>query len=147
MAQNQTDLPFMSYVRATTQGEVWDHTDKNKFSQFGWRSGKRDDVYRKGVLVGNWVEEKLDLTSVSKRKCLPSRFSHYYETTYNVEYVSKKSPEIDHQVRKLKSRDKYAFPAHQPELDLPPLRNTYNTFLTTSGAAYVDQWKKFAKTA
>lgn len=75
MAQSQLDLPFMSCVRATSQGEMWDHTDKNKFNQFGWRSGKRDDVYRKGVLVGNWVEEKLDLRSIGERKCLPSRVS------------------------------------------------------------------------
>ena len=75
----QGTLPFQSSVQATAQGEIWDHTDTKKFEQFGWRTTKKDDrAYAsgaQGALMGNWVEDRFDVSVRAQKPTLPAQVS------------------------------------------------------------------------
>ncbi|XP_061105375.1 UPF0686 protein C11orf1 homolog [Conger conger] len=105
--------PFHYMVQASGQGEVWKGED-SKFQQYGWRGSTSEDSFSTGTLVGNWSEERSDVCHVSKRRPLPSQFSHYFETTYSSSY--KKDDKQPFHTTGLK-REARSFPGHQPELD------------------------------
>ena len=42
--------------------------------------------YSSDKLIGNWNKERFDVTKLAQSKCLPSQYSHYFETMYNVQY-------------------------------------------------------------
>ena len=66
-------LPFCGFLAASGNGEVWDHSDENKFKQFGWRCTTNETEYSHDTLIGNWNEERYDIKSIAKRKPLPSQ--------------------------------------------------------------------------
>lgn len=52
--------------------------------------------YSCDTLIGNWNEEKFDVKELSKARCLPSQYGHYYNTNYKLSYdkSSHKVPEV-----------------------------------------------------
>jgi hypothetical protein len=126
---------FCGDLRASGQGELWDHTDQEKFKQFGWRCGTNESSYKPETLVGNWCEEKFDVCQLARPKPLRSQYGHYFETTYKTSYGSGNTP-VPECLKKYRGRDIIAFPAHQPQLDHPALKETYTAFVTSSMAAY-----------
>ena len=72
-APSQNVMPFVSELRATGHGEVWDHTDEKKLQQFGWRCTKNESSYQTSTLIGNWNEQRFDINRISKPKPIPSQ--------------------------------------------------------------------------
>lgn len=72
-ATSQNVIPFVSELRATGHGEVWDHTDEKKLQQFGWRCTNTESSYDTKTLIGNWNEQRFDINRISKPKPIPSR--------------------------------------------------------------------------
>ena len=66
-------MPFVSELRATGHGEVWDHTDEKKLQQFGWRCTNTESSYNTSTLIGNWNEQRFDINRISKPKPIPSQ--------------------------------------------------------------------------
>ncbi|KAK2148514.1 hypothetical protein LSH36_492g02002 [Paralvinella palmiformis] len=130
--------PFCSMVRSSGLAEVWTHNhDDLKFRQFGWRCTNQENEFSKDTLVGNWNEERFDIEEQKKAKPLPSQHEHYFGSTYGANY-NKKPIEVPPQLKHFDARQPYAHPAHQPELDPPCLKEIYNSWETTSRAAYID---------
>ncbi|KAK2162384.1 hypothetical protein NP493_1526g00020 [Ridgeia piscesae] len=132
--------PFCAIQRsAAGQSEMWKHLNDRdiKFQQFGWRCTNSESLYRTGVLIGNWSEERSDLNELRKAKRLPSQYSHYYETIHDTDYniPGEKIPE---ELRHMKAKFPHAFPHHQPVLDSQQIKDVYNSFETTSRQAFVD---------
>lgn len=72
-------IPFVSVLQATGHGEVWDHTDAQKFTQFGWRCTNTESSYSPTrTLIGNWNEQRFDISTLSKAKPIPSQVGYYY---------------------------------------------------------------------
>lgn len=67
------DRYFVSELRATGHGEVWDHTDEKKFQQFGWRCTNTESSYETSTLVGNWNEQRFDIAKIGEPKPIPSQ--------------------------------------------------------------------------
>ncbi|XP_065179734.1 cilia- and flagella-associated protein 68-like [Sycon ciliatum] len=133
-----TTLPFQSSVQATTQGEIWDHTDTKKFEQFGWRTTKNDERYRTGAggaLMGNWVEDRQDVRVRAREPTLPAQTSHYFQSTYDKSFGKRDQPAPDCLKAEPAKREVRAFPCHQPELD-PPFVQANNNSYKTSNQAY-----------
>ena len=65
--------PFCSYLAASGHAETWDHSDVNKFKQFGWRCTTNETGYAHNTLIGNWNEEWYDTKMMAKRKPMPSQ--------------------------------------------------------------------------
>lgn len=132
------EVAFRSMIRASGLAEEWTHTtDEKKFQQYGWRTTTKEDCYRPNTLVGNWNEERFDISKVRVPDTLPSQFGHYFDTTHKKSYVSQPKA-VQKQLLHLAEREPRAFPASQPELDQPGLKAEYNSFQTTSRAAFVD---------
>lgn len=72
-ATSQNVMPFVSELRATGHGEVWDPTDEKKLQQFGWRCTNTESSYDTKTLIGNWNEQRFDINRISKPKPIPSR--------------------------------------------------------------------------
>ena len=70
---SQNVMPFVSELRATGHGELWDHTDEKKFQQFGWRCTNTESSYNTSTLIGNWNEQRFDINRISKPKPVPSQ--------------------------------------------------------------------------
>ena len=77
-ATSQNVMPFVSELRATGHGEVWDHTDEKKLQQFGWRCTNTESSYDTKTLIGNWNEQRFDINRISKPKPIPSRVRWFY---------------------------------------------------------------------
>jgi len=137
-ANSQNVMPFVSELRATGHGEVWDHTDEKKLQQFGWRCTNTESSYDTKTLIGNWNEQRFDINRISKPKPIPSRYNHYFETTYGSGYHTVDTSKVPEVLKHLEAREPTAFPGHQPELDPPKVKKHYNSFLTTSRAAFGD---------
>ncbi|XP_060229682.1 cilia- and flagella-associated protein 68 isoform X2 [Meriones unguiculatus] len=106
---------YGSLLHADGHGEVWtDWNKSSKFSQYGWRCNTNENSYSIRTLMGNWNQERYDLKNIVTPKPLPSQFGHYFETTYDANYNSKK-PQSAHRFK----REPHWFPGHQPELDPP----------------------------
>lgn len=86
-------ITFKGFLKASGQAEVWDDTDEKKFSQFGWRTNTSESAYSTNTLIGNWNEERFDLSKLSQTRAPPSQYDHYFSTTYKDGYV-KSPPEI-----------------------------------------------------
>ncbi|KAK3724343.1 hypothetical protein QZH41_017934, partial [Actinostola sp. cb2023] len=66
-------------------------------------------------------------------------FNHYFETTQNKSYCTRKDySKVPNALKHLEEREPTAFPGHQPELDPTHLKKEYNSFMTTSRAAFGD---------
>ncbi|KAJ7382033.1 hypothetical protein OS493_037622 [Desmophyllum pertusum] len=147
-ATSQNVMPFVSELRATGHGEVWDHTDEKKLQQFGWRCTNTESSYNTNTLIGNWNEQRFDINRISNqnlflhriinhsRVCLNFQYNHYFETTYGNGYHTVDTSKVPQALKHLEAREPTAFPGHQPELDPPKLKKQYNSFLTTSRAAF-----------
>lgn len=135
---SQNVMPFVSELRATGHGEVWDHTDEKKLQQFGWRCTNTESSYNTSTLIGNWNEQRFDINRISKPKPIPSQYNHYFETTYGSGYNTVDTNRVPESLKHLEAREPTAFPGHQPELDPPQLKKQYNSLLTTSRAAFGD---------
>ncbi|XP_784695.1 UPF0686 protein C11orf1 homolog [Strongylocentrotus purpuratus] len=132
------EVAFRSMVRGSGLGEVWTHTtDLEKFQQYGWRTTTKEDCYTPDTLIGNWNEERFDIKRIRVPKSLPSQYDHYFDTTQKSSYVSGPKPVPKH-ILHLAARESRSFPASQPELDPPAVKERYNSFETTSRASYVD---------
>jgi len=132
------DPPFCSMVRASGLGEIWTHNhDDLKFGQFGWRCTNKENSYGTECLIGNWNEERFDIEKQKQAKRLPSQYEHYFETTYGSSYDRTRQG-VPETINNLKERHSYAFPGHQPELDSPGLKSEYNSWQTTSRAAFLN---------
>ncbi|XP_065056543.1 cilia- and flagella-associated protein 68-like [Rhopilema esculentum] len=133
--------PFCGYLTASGQGETWDHSDGNKFKQFGWRCTTNETGYSHETLIGNWNEERYDTRNMSINKPIPSQYSHYFQTSYENDFKTKgKVSNLPDYVKKIGGAvsEPRSFPHHQPELDPRELKQTYNSFETTSQSAYKD---------
>ncbi|XP_046376139.1 UPF0686 protein C11orf1 homolog [Haliotis rufescens] len=137
MERAEINPPFRSMVRASGLGEIWTHsTDQVKFNQFGWRCTTKENSFANGTLIGNWNEDKFDIRKERQAKSLPSQYNHFFESTYDSSY-NPQPHEVPRDLKHLKARHPYAFPGHQPELDRPALKATYNSWETTTRASYV----------
>ncbi|XP_041373764.1 UPF0686 protein C11orf1 homolog [Gigantopelta aegis] len=138
MEARRLSPPFMSMVRSSGHGQTWTHhTDAEKFNEFGWRSTTNESNFENKTLVGNWNEERFDIEERKQGVQLPSQYNHYFETTYSTSIKGmprKVPPELKHLI----GREPYAYPGHQPELDSPSMKETYNSWATTSRVAYGD---------
>ncbi len=86
----ETSVTFKGFLKASGQAEVWDDTDEKKFSQFGWRTKTTESAYSTNTLIGNWNEERFDISKLSKCPNPTSQYDHYFSTTYKEAYA--KSP-------------------------------------------------------
>merc|ERR1739841_36967 len=132
--------PF-SDITASGHGEIYDVTNTDKFKQFGWRCMTNETGYKSDTLIGNWNEERYDVSHVAKSKPITSQFSHYFETTHNADFkTDKKIGELPEHVRLLGgvATEPRTFPRHQPELDPPSYKNIYNKLESTSMLTYQD---------
>ena len=66
---------FSGFLKASGQAEIWDDTDKKKFQQFGWRTTTNESAYSHKTLIGNWNEERFDVSKLVEAKPLPSQVS------------------------------------------------------------------------
>ncbi|XP_062500000.1 cilia- and flagella-associated protein 68-like [Corticium candelabrum] len=133
-----TERPvFCGMLRASGHAEVWDHSDKEKFKQFGWRCSNSESSYKTDTLLGNWCEERFDVNKMARQKPLPSQYSHYFETTHKTSFGNDNTP-VPQSLKKHRGRDIIVFPAHQPQLDPPKVRESRNrnAFVSTSIATY-----------
>lgn len=123
------------------QGEIWPRwmSEPVKLSDLpGWRTGQtNENCYRNECLIGNWNEERYDISRQKMIKRLPSDYEHYFDTTYHLAF-DKKPYEVPAELKNLKRRHPRGFPAHQPELDSPYLKAINNSWQTTNNAAYID---------
>ncbi|CAD5111229.1 unnamed protein product [Dimorphilus gyrociliatus] len=110
--------------------------DGNNLNQPGWSCTTNEGLYRKGVLIGNWSEERADVDHVRIPKRLPSAYDHYYKTIYKTTY-SKEPTKVPDTLIGQKKRFPNAYPHHQPELDTPELQFRANTWETTQRADYL----------
>lgn len=108
----------------------------DSLNQPGWSSTTNEELYRKGVLIGNWNEERADIDHVRIPKRLPSAYDHYYKTIYKTSF-SKEPTKVPETLIGLKSRYPNAYPHHQPELDTPQLQFRANNWETTQRADYL----------
>jgi len=70
----EDETPFRAMVRASGLGEIWTHSqDTNKFNQFGWRCTNKENSFANNTLVGNWNEERFDVTKLKEAKRIPSQ--------------------------------------------------------------------------
>lgn len=79
------ELPFISELKATGHGEVWEHTtDQNKFRQFGWRCTTNETSYSNDTLIGNWNEQRFDIHRMFRPEPMPSSVSliGYFDMNY-----------------------------------------------------------------
>ena len=81
------ELSFISELKATGHGEVWDHTDRNKFRQFGWRCTTNETAYSNDTLIGNWNEQRFDIHRMFQPQPIPSSVSNKLEI--NIGYCSR----------------------------------------------------------
>ena len=68
-----TQPAFRGFLKASGQAEVWDDTDKKKFDQFGWRTRTNESAFSSDTLIGNWNEERFDVSRLAQPRCLPSQ--------------------------------------------------------------------------
>ncbi|XP_071958270.1 cilia- and flagella-associated protein 68-like [Antedon mediterranea] len=135
---DREEVSFRSMIRASGLGEVWTHTtDVDKFKQYGWRCTTKENCYSPQTLVGNWNERRFDIEKVRVPKQLPSQYDHYFDTTYDASYEKEQKP-VPKELLHLANRAPRAYNTAQPELDPPRLREEYQSFQTTSRAAYVN---------
>ena len=66
---------FSGFLKASGQAEIWDDTDKKKFQQFGWRTTTNESAYSNETLIGNWNEERFDVSKLVEPRPLPSQVS------------------------------------------------------------------------
>uniref|UniRef100_A0A8C5MV40 Uncharacterized protein n=1 Tax=Leptobrachium leishanense TaxID=445787 RepID=A0A8C5MV40_9ANUR len=117
-----------SLLHADGHGEVWvDSGPGSKFKQYGWRCTTKEDSYSNRTLIGNWNQDRYDLSILKERKPMPSQYAHYYETSYTVEYT-KNNTSTEKQVFK---KEPHVFPGHQPELDSTPGKNLMRSCYTS----------------
>ncbi|XP_036775613.1 cilia- and flagella-associated protein 68 isoform X4 [Manis pentadactyla] len=65
---------YGSLINADGHGEVWiDWNDMSKFFQYGWRCTTHENAYSNQTLMGNWNQERYDLTNIVQPKPLPSQ--------------------------------------------------------------------------
>lgn len=79
MAGREGHPDFQGFLKASGQAELWDKGGKQS-DQFGWRTHTTE--YSSDTLIGNWNEERFDVAKLAQSRCLPSQYSHYFETTY-----------------------------------------------------------------
>ena len=89
---------FQGFLKASGQAELWDRGaggGKKSGDQLGWCRTHTTE-YSSDTLIGNWNEERFDVTKLAQSKCLPSQYSHYFETTYSQGYSRSphKVPEV-----------------------------------------------------
>ena len=89
---------FQGFLKASGQAELWDRgagRGKKSSDQLGWCRTHTTE-YSSDTLIGNWNEERFDVTKLAQSKCLPSQYSHYFETTYSQGYSRSphKVPEV-----------------------------------------------------
>ncbi|XP_066024796.1 LOW QUALITY PROTEIN: cilia- and flagella-associated protein 68 [Pocillopora verrucosa] len=139
-ASSQEYLPFVSELRAKGHGEVWDHTDEiTKLQQFGGRCTDTESSYNhKYSGIGNWNEQRFDINRIFEKNQNPPTKNSHFETTYGTGYHAVDRSKVPEALQHLEAREPIAFPGHQPELDPKVLKKQYNSFVTTSRAAFGD---------
>ena len=98
MSSKEGHPSFQGFVKASGQAELWDKGAgklKSGDQLVGW-CRKHTTDYSSDTLIGNWNEERFDVTKLAQSKCLPSQYSHYFETTYSQGYSRSphKVPEV-----------------------------------------------------
>ena len=98
MSSKEGHPSFQGFVKASGQAELWDKGAgklKSGDQLVGW-CRKHTTDYLSDTLIGNWNEERFDVTKLAQSKCLPSQYSHYFETTYSQGYsrTPQKVPEV-----------------------------------------------------
>lgn len=68
---------FRGFSKVSGYAEIWDETDTKKLEQSGWRTGTNESAYSTDTLIGNWNEQRFDVTYISKRRSLPSQVGRY----------------------------------------------------------------------
>jgi len=104
-----------------------------------WRDATHANCYRNDVLNGNWMENRHDVKIQSVARPLPSDYDHHYDSTYNVDYNKHRPKHCVHEsLKNLKRHHPHSYESHQPEFDSDYMKALYNSWQTTSGAAYID---------
>lgn len=93
MSEREGHPAFQGFLKASGQAELWGKGEKPS-DQFGWRTHTTE--YSSDTLIGNWNEERFDVSKLAQSKCLPSQHNHYFETTYGHGYsrTPHKVPEV-----------------------------------------------------
>ena len=89
------ELSFISELKATGHGEVWDHTDRNKFRQFGWRCTTNENAYSNDTLIGNWNEQRFDIHRMFQPQPMPSGVSEKVEMVTDSEQLLHSNVKLD----------------------------------------------------
>ncbi len=63
------------FVKASGKAEVWEGGREGKAGELGWQTRTNESAYSSDTLIGNWNEERFDVTRLSQPKCLPSQVS------------------------------------------------------------------------
>ncbi|XP_015769560.1 PREDICTED: UPF0686 protein C11orf1 homolog [Acropora digitifera] len=119
---SQNVMPFVSELRATGHGELWDHTDEKKFQQFGWRCTNTESSYNTSTLIGNWNEQRFDINRISKPKPIPSQYNHYFETTYGSGYNTVDTSKVPEALKHLEGEVSIALMRDDVEISLVTLK-------------------------
>ncbi|XP_007494904.2 cilia- and flagella-associated protein 68 isoform X1 [Monodelphis domestica] len=113
-----TNPQYGCLMHADGHGEVWtDWNEMSKFFQYGWRCTTNENSYSNPTLMGNWNQERYSLEKIVQPQPLPSKFGHYFETTFGASY-RKKLPPSQSRFKK----EPHCFPGHQTELIPPPYK-------------------------
>ncbi|KAL5499627.1 hypothetical protein EMCRGX_G011079 [Ephydatia muelleri] len=127
---------FRGFSKVSGYAEIWDETDTKKLEQSGWRTGTNENAYSTDTLIGNWNEQRFDVTYISKRRSLPSQYDHCYETTSRKDYTnhhhSKPTITATHPTATVPK----AFPGHQPFLDPQHVQVQSQQFMSTAMEAF-----------
>lgn len=131
---------FHGFSKASGHAELWEETDPKKLEQSGWRTGTNESAYTADTLIGNWNEQRFDVAYISKRRSLPSQYSHCYETTNRKDYIN------NHQSKAMYTTSVFhsmvtgkapkAFPGHQSLLDPAQGQLQRQQFTTTAMEAF-----------
>lgn len=64
-------------MKASGQAAVWEGGKGEKEGGRGlsWQSRTNESAYSSDTLIGNWNEERFDISCISQPKCLPSQVS------------------------------------------------------------------------
>ena len=96
MATVEENSPtFSGFVKATGQATIW-NKNPNMTTQYyrpsnvaSWAERK---TYSKGTLLYNWNEDMFDVSYMARAVVQPSRYDHYYTSTYRQCYSRRSLP-------------------------------------------------------
>ncbi len=75
MSGSSAHPAFRGFVKASGQAAVWEGGRGGKDGGLGWQTRTNESAFSSDTLIGNWNEERFDVSRLSQPKCLPSQVS------------------------------------------------------------------------